>query len=124
MIDPKTGDVVGTVQLTGDAPEGGVSDGKGRIFINLEDKNAIDVIDTKTWKVVADVARRAVRRSDGHRDGPHDEPHLRRLQQHVGGRRCVRRGKVVAQITNGDGVDALGWDQSQKLIYIPSGAAR
>jgi hypothetical protein len=30
-------------------------------------------------------------------------------------------GKVVAQIANGDGVDALGWDQSQKLMYIPAG---
>jgi DNA-binding beta-propeller fold protein YncE len=30
-------------------------------------------------------------------------------------------GKVVAQIANGDGVDALGWDQAQKLIYIPAG---
>jgi len=53
VIDPKSGDVVTRIDLTGDGPEGGVSDGKGRIFINLEDKNAIDVIDTKTWKVVA-----------------------------------------------------------------------
>jgi DNA-binding beta-propeller fold protein YncE len=30
-------------------------------------------------------------------------------------------GKVVATITNGDGVDALGWDPVQKLIYIPAG---
>src|SRR5437773_2369132 len=30
-------------------------------------------------------------------------------------------GKVVATIANGDGVDALGWDASQKLIYIPAG---
>jgi len=30
-------------------------------------------------------------------------------------------GKVVATISNGDGVDALGWDAAQKLIYIPAG---
>lgn len=30
-------------------------------------------------------------------------------------------GKVVAAIPNGDGVDALGWDPSEKLIYIPAG---
>jgi hypothetical protein len=28
---------------------------------------------------------------------------------------------VVAEIANGEGVDALGWDQAQKLIYIPAG---
>ena len=32
-------------------------------------------------------------------------------------------GKVVAQIANGTGVDALGWDASQKLIYIPAGGS-
>src|SRR5213075_2342640 len=30
-------------------------------------------------------------------------------------------GKVVATIANGDGVDALGWDPVEKLIYIPAG---
>src|SRR5207245_2460902 len=32
-------------------------------------------------------------------------------------------GKVVAWIPNGGGVDALGWDPGQKLIYIPAGRA-
>jgi hypothetical protein len=30
-------------------------------------------------------------------------------------------GKVVATIANGNGVDALGWDNAEKLIYIPAG---
>ena len=30
-------------------------------------------------------------------------------------------GKVVATIANGDGVDALGWDPGERLIYIPAG---
>jgi len=33
----------------------------------------------------------------------------------------AKSGKVVATITNGDGVDALGWDPTQKLMYIPAG---
>ena len=32
-----------------------------------------------------------------------------------------KTGKVVATIANGDGVDALGWDAKEKLIYIPAG---
>ena len=31
-------------------------------------------------------------------------------------------GKVVANIRNGDRVDALGWDPMQRFIYIPGGA--
>jgi hypothetical protein len=30
-------------------------------------------------------------------------------------------GKVVATIKNGTRVDALGWDPSKKLIFIPNG---
>jgi len=30
-------------------------------------------------------------------------------------------GKIVATIKNGTRVDALGWDASKKLIYIPNG---
>jgi len=30
-------------------------------------------------------------------------------------------GKIVASIKNGTRVDALGWDASRKLIYIPNG---
>src|SRR5258705_6968512 len=32
----------------------------------------------------------------------------------------AKTGKVVATITNGAGVDPLGWDPAQKLIYIPA----
>src|SRR5581483_8001190 len=31
-------------------------------------------------------------------------------------------GRVVASIPNGTRVDALGWDPSRKLIFIPNGA--
>jgi DNA-binding beta-propeller fold protein YncE len=120
VIDPKSGDVVARVELTGRGPEGGVSDGKGRIFINLEDKNAIDVIDTKSWKVVQTWPI-----------APCEEPTgiamdrtTNRIFAGCSGTSVVvdaSSGKVVAQIANGQGVDALGWDQSQKLMYIPAG---
>jgi hypothetical protein len=120
VVDAKTGDVKGKVELSDNAPEGGVSDGKGRIFINLESKNAIDVIDAKTWTKIAtwDVAPC---------DGPTGIAMDRKTDRIFVG--CsgtsvvvnATTGKVVAQIKNGTGVDALGWDQNEKLIYIPSG---
>ena len=123
VIDVKTGEAVATIPLSGNAPEGGVSDGKGRIFINIEDKNAIDVIDTKTWKVVATWSIAPC-------DGPTGIAMDRATNRIFSG--CSKKsvvvdaatGKVVAEIANGDGVDALGWDQAQKLIYIPAGAQR
>jgi DNA-binding beta-propeller fold protein YncE len=120
VIDPNSGEVVGKVTLSGRAPEGGVSDGKGRIFINIEDKNAIDVIDTKTWKVISTWSIEPC-------DGPTGIAMDRTTNRIFAG--CSNKsvvvdastGKVVAQIANGNGVDALGWDQAQKLMYIPAG---
>jgi len=120
VIDPNSGDVVAKITLTGKGPEGGVSDGKGRIFINLEDKNAIDVIDTKTWKVVATWP---IEPCDGPTGIAMDRT-TNRIFSACSNKSVVvdaATGKVVAQITNGNGVDALGWDQSQKLMYIPAG---
>jgi len=52
-LDPKTGDIVGNVELEDTAPEGAAADGKGHIFVNNESKNTIQVIDVKTWKATA-----------------------------------------------------------------------
>jgi YVTN family beta-propeller protein len=50
VIDPKTGAVLGTIDLGG-APEQAASDGKGHIFVDLEDKGKIAVIDAKAMKL-------------------------------------------------------------------------
>ena len=52
VIDAKDGTVVGTIDLGG-APEQGVSDGAGRLYIDIEDKDNVAVVDAKTLKVIA-----------------------------------------------------------------------
>jgi DNA-binding beta-propeller fold protein YncE len=52
VIDGKEGTVVGTVDLGG-APEQAVADGKGHIYVDVEDKGRIAVFDAKTLKVTA-----------------------------------------------------------------------
>jgi DNA-binding beta-propeller fold protein YncE len=106
--------------LTGGGPEGAVGNAKGRIFVNLEDKNALDVIDTKTWKVIATWP---IAPCDGPTGIAMDRA-ANRIFSGCGKTSVVTdasTGKVVAEISNGNGVDALGWDQSQKFMYIPAG---
>ena len=50
VLDAKDGSIVGTIDLGG-APEQAQLDGKGHLFIDLEDKDAIAVVDTKTMKM-------------------------------------------------------------------------
>jgi DNA-binding beta-propeller fold protein YncE len=51
-IDASTGTVAGTVALAG-KPEEPALDGKGNIFVNIEDKNSIQEFDAKTLAVKA-----------------------------------------------------------------------
>jgi DNA-binding beta-propeller fold protein YncE len=119
-IDPKSGDIVATVELEDTAPEGAAADGKGHIFVNNEGKSTIQVIDVKTWKATASWPLAPCQ-------GPTGIAYDKATDRIFAG--CNRTsvvvdagtGKIVANITNGTRVDALGWDPSKKLIYIPNG---
>jgi hypothetical protein len=52
LINAADGSVAGTIDLGGQ-PEQAASDGKGKVYIDLEDKNAIAVVDAKTMMVTA-----------------------------------------------------------------------
>jgi YVTN family beta-propeller protein len=52
VIDAKEGTVLGTVDIGG-MPEQAVSDGRGHVYIDVEDKDNIAVVDTKALTVTA-----------------------------------------------------------------------
>jgi DNA-binding beta-propeller fold protein YncE len=119
-IDPNTGVITGQGQLEDDSPEGAASDGKGKLFVNNERKNTIQVLDAKTMNALASWPLAPC-------EGPTGIAYDRATNRIFSG--CGKTsavvdagsGKIVATIPNGDGVDALGWDPSEKLIYIPAG---
>ncbi len=119
-LDPRSGDIVATVELEDTAPEGAAADGKGHVFVNNESKNTIQVIDVKTWKATASWPLAPC-------EGPTGIAYDKATNRLFSG--CNKTsvvvdastGKVVASIANGTRVDALGWDPSKKLIYIPNG---
>jgi DNA-binding beta-propeller fold protein YncE len=119
-IDPGTGVITGQAQLEDDSPEGAASDGKGKIFVNNERKNTIQVLDARTMSVIASWPLDPC-------DGPTGIAYDRasdRIFSGCGKTSAVvdaRSGKIVATIPNGEGVDALGWDPSERLVYIPAG---
>ncbi len=55
IIDSKDGSVIGTLDLGG-APEQAVTDGKGHMWVDLENKDSIAAVDTKELKVTATYA--------------------------------------------------------------------
>ena len=53
VINASDGSVAGTIDLGG-APEQAVTDGMGHLYVDLEDKDKIAVVDAKTMEVTAD----------------------------------------------------------------------
>ncbi|MFN2601531.1 MAG: YncE family protein [Gemmatimonadaceae bacterium] len=119
-LDPNTGDITGTAELEDTGPEGAASDGKGKLYVNNEGKSTIQVLDAKTMKVLSSWPLAPC-------EGPTGIAYDRSTNRIFSG--CGKNsvvvdpssGKVVATIANGEGVDALGFDPSEKLIYIPAG---
>jgi DNA-binding beta-propeller fold protein YncE len=119
-IDAKTGAITGTAELEGNAPEGAASDGNGKIFVNNEGTSTMQTIDQKTMKAIASWPLAPC-------EGPTGIAFDSKTKRIFVG--CSKTsvvldatsGRIVATIANGDGVDALGWDPAEKLIYIPAG---
>lgn len=120
VIDAVGDKLVATIALAG-KPEAAVSDGRGMLFVDIEDKNALQAIDLKTGAVVATWPLPGC-----------DEPAglamdrvARRL--FVG---CHNKtllvvnadtGKTVAQLPIGEGVDANAHDAQRKLVFSSQG---
>jgi len=119
-LDANTGDIVGQAELEDNSPEGAASNGKGTLYVNNEGKSTIQVVDAKSMKVQSSWPLAPC-------EGPTGIAYDRandRIFSGCGKTSVVldpKTGKVVATIANGDGVDALGWDPKEKLIYIPAG---
>ena len=120
-IDAKTGKVAGTIGPLGGRTEHGVSDEKGHMFLNLQDKGLLLRIDAQalkvldTWNVAPcgqpsamDMDRAHERVFIGCRSG---------LFAVVDG----TNGHVITTMPIGPGVDAAEFNPAKGLIYISSG---
>ncbi len=112
---------MGTIDLGG-APEFAVSDGKGIIYNNLEDKNSLNVIDTKSLTVIKNYP---LAPGGGPTGIALDEKNKRTFSvcRENKGMSVVdiTTGKVVATVPIGAGVDAVAYDPETKLIFCSNG---
>jgi YVTN family beta-propeller protein len=117
VIDAKAGKVVATIPLGG-RPEFAAADPKvGRVYNNIEDKNEVIAIDTKTHQVVN---HWPITPGEGASGMAIDVAH-HRLFLGCGNKLMVmmdsETGKVVASVPIGDGVDANAFDPGTKYAF-------
>jgi DNA-binding beta-propeller fold protein YncE len=106
-IDAKTNEVAGTMPVPG-KPEAAVSDGKGKIFANIEDKSTIIKFDAKTLKIEAEWPLAPGKEPSG----LGFDPKTNRLFSACGESKTIVvmdavSGKVVTSLPMGEGCDGL-----------------
>jgi DNA-binding beta-propeller fold protein YncE len=119
VIDPVSARVLATVSIGGSL-EFAVPDGRGRMYVNVEDKNEVAVLDTKARKVVA---RFALQGCNGPTGIAYD-PVSREIVSACGNGVAVvstRAGRQVAKLTIGKGADGPAFDAKRRLVLIPAG---
>jgi DNA-binding beta-propeller fold protein YncE len=117
VIDAKSGGVVGTIELGG-GPEFAVADGKGTVYVNLEDKSEIVAIDSASLKIKS---RWPVAPAGGPTALAMDVKHHRLFSAGRDPQMLVvldsDTGKVLQSFPISGGVDAAAYEPETGLIF-------
>jgi YVTN family beta-propeller protein len=121
VIDAADGKVVGTIDLGG-GPEFGVADGKGNVYINLEEKAETVHVDANALKVVHSWPLAPGKTATALAFNPNS----RRLFAGCrGGQLMVvldaDSGKIVTTAPIGERVDAAAFDPANGLVFMSNG---
>jgi len=119
VIDPKTNTVLATIDVGG-KPETATSDGNGKLFVNIEDKNEIAVVDLKTSSTINHWSLNGA-------EGPTGLAYDKTTKRLFAG--CDKylvvmnseNGNVVDKLPIGDGCDGVAFDAKNKIIYASNG---
>lgn len=119
VIDPAKEKVIATIAVGG-KPETAVSDEKGKLFVNIEDKNEIVEVDLKNFSVTNHWSLAGA-------EGPTGlaiDKSTRRLFAGCDKKLVVMNadnGKVVTTVPIGDGCDGVAFDNKSKTVFTSNG---
>ena len=117
LIDAKAGTKVATIAVPG-ALESAAMDGQGKVFINVEDKNEIVVIDVTTRKLLAHYPLAGC---DGPNGLAYGEGRLvAACANGVAKVLQAKDGKDLATLPIGPRSDTALYDPARKLVYVPT----
>jgi DNA-binding beta-propeller fold protein YncE len=117
LIDPKTATKVDTIAVPG-ALESAALDGKGRAYINIEDRNGIAVVDIKTRKLVTTYKLAGCEEPNGLAYG--EDRLVAACANKVAKVIGPKSGKDLATLAIGPRSDTAVYDPARKLVYIPT----
>jgi len=119
-IDAAKGTVLGTIKLEG-KPEFAASDGKGEIFVNIEDKSKLDAIDPNKLVVKASWPLAPCEEPSGLAIDRKNRRLFAGCDNKMMAVVNADTGKVIATPAIGEGVDADGFDAEKGLAFASCG---
>ena len=119
-IDAASGKVLGTIKLDG-KPEFAASDAKGEIFVNIEDKSELTVIDPNTLEVKTKWPLAPCTEPSGLAIDRKNRPLFVGCDNKMMAVVDADSGKVLATPAIGEGVDATAFDPETGLAFASCG---
>jgi DNA-binding beta-propeller fold protein YncE len=120
VIDAASGKIAGTIALGG-KPEFATSDGKGMVFVNIEDKSEVATIDARNLTIKARWSIAPGKEVSGMAI----DPKTHRLFIVCSNEKMIvmnaDNGKVVADLAIGEDSDAAGFNPKTKLAFSSNG---
>jgi len=120
VIDAKTDEVIGTIALDA-KPEFAVSDGKGMVYVNLEDKSSIAQIDAQHLKVTAVWPITGCEEPSGLAIDLTGQRLFAGCDNKVMAVVDARSGRTLGTAPIGDHVDGAKYDSGPRLAFAPCG---
>ncbi len=120
LIDPMTRSATGQIAVGGGL-ELGAGDGKGRLFVNVEDRNELAVVDLRTRTVLKHIALSGCEGPTGVAYLPVSRRVLSSCANGVATVTDPETGKVEAALPIGQGPDSVLYDAMREIAFIPAG---
>ncbi|MGA9390064.1 MAG: YncE family protein [Candidatus Sulfotelmatobacter sp.] len=120
-VDAQKGTVLGTIKLDG-KPEFATTDGKGEVFVNIENKNELVAIDPVSLEVKSKWPLAPCESPSGLSMDTRNRRLFVGCDNKVMAVVDADSGKVLATPAIGDGVDATAFDEETGLAFASCGA--
>jgi YVTN family beta-propeller protein len=119
VVDPSSGKVLATVPVGGSL-ELGAATGSGRLYVNVEDKNEVAVIDTYKRRVLN---RFPLQGCDGPTGIAYDPASRELISACANGVAIISApdGRQIARLPIGKGADGAVFDAKRHIALVPAG---
>ena len=119
VVDPASAKVVATIAVGGSL-ELGAADGNGRLYVNVEDKNEVAMLDTRARKVITRFPLKGCEEPTGIAYAAD----TKQIVSACGNGVTIvsaPNGRQIASLKTGPGADGAVYDARRHLAFVPSG---